>query len=79
MLANGEWGDAATLNAWGLNVPKDWDGEPEDEEEGSGMIATESSIKITFLSVEQAQKAQAELQKLLEKKYEGATLTLSIK
>jgi hypothetical protein len=79
LLANGEWGDAATLNAWGLNVPKDWDGEPEPEEEGTGMIATESSIKITFLSVEQAQKAQAELQKLLEKKYEGATLTLSIK
>jgi len=28
-LGNGEWGDAATLNGWGLQVPKDWDHEPE--------------------------------------------------
>ena len=23
-LANGEWGDAATLNDWGVDVPPDW-------------------------------------------------------
>lgn len=28
MLANGEWPEAATLNDWGLDVPKDWDTEP---------------------------------------------------
>lgn len=27
-LANGGWGDAAQLNSWGLDVPKDWDATP---------------------------------------------------
>ena len=75
ILAN-EWSDLP-LQEW-IDVPRDWMKEEEAEEEGGGMIATECSIKITFPSVDQAQKAQAELQKLLEQKYEGATLTLSI-
>lgn len=28
VLANGGWGTAATLNDWGLDVPKDWDATP---------------------------------------------------
>ncbi len=28
-LANGDWPDAATLNEWGVNVPKEWGAEQE--------------------------------------------------
>ena len=44
-LANGEWGDAATLNAWGMNLPVDW-GNPADqarEQDSSNFDVTSDS------------------------------------
>jgi hypothetical protein len=73
-LAN-EW-DADKLDEWGLDVPN-FDSEPI----GDDLIGDEknkpATLKITFKSPEQLQKAEIDIQELLDRKYEGAYFSVS--
>jgi len=74
MIAN-EW-DAEQLNEWGLDIP-DFAVMPSDED----LIGEEKNkpptLKITFDSPEQLQKAEIDIQELLERKYKGAYFSVS--
>ncbi len=73
-LAN-EW-DAGKLDEWGLDVPI-FDTEPF----GDDLIGDEknkpATMKITFENVEQLQKAEIDIQELLDRKYKGAYFSVS--
>ena len=73
-LAN-EW-DADKLDEWGLDVPN-FDTEPF----GDDLIGDEknkpATLKITFKNPEQLQKAEIDIQELLDRKYEGAYFSVS--
>jgi hypothetical protein len=73
-LAN-EW-DSELLDNWGLDVPN-FDTEPF----GDDLIGDEknkpATLKITFKSPEQLQKAEIDIQELLDRKYEGAYFSVS--
>jgi hypothetical protein len=72
ILAN-EW-DANQLEDWGLDV---WTPEPEPEDligEEKGKPAT---MKITFESPEQLQKAEIDIQEILDRKFPGAYFSVS--
>jgi hypothetical protein len=73
-LAN-EW-DAGKLDEWGLDVPN-FDIEPF----GDDLIGDEknkpATMKITFENVEQLQKAEIDIQELLDRKYKGAYFSVS--
>lgn len=74
-LAN-NWGDLP-LDAWGLELPKDWLSGPEEEPAPAPLEVPISVVKITFVDAEQLGKATAEIQKLLDRKYKGAELAVS--
>jgi ParB-like chromosome segregation protein Spo0J len=73
-LAN-EW-DAEQLQEWGLDVWK-----VEEEPSLDELIGEEknkpASMKITFESPEQLQKAEIDIQELLDRKYSGAYFSVS--
>jgi hypothetical protein len=73
-LAN-EW-DVERLEAWGLDVPI-FDTEPN----GADLIGEDKNnpptMKITFESPEQLQKAEIDIQELLDRKYSGAYFSVS--
>jgi hypothetical protein len=72
ILAN-EW-DANQLEDWGLDV---WIPEPEPEDligEEKGKPAT---MKITFESPEQLQKAEIDIQEIIDRKFPGAYFSVS--
>jgi ParB-like chromosome segregation protein Spo0J len=73
-LAN-EW-DAEQLQEWGLDVWK-----VEEEPSLDELIGEEknkpASMKITFESPEQLQKAEIDIQELLDRKYNGAYFSVS--
>jgi hypothetical protein len=73
-LAN-EW-DSDKLDEWGLDVPN-FDTEPF----GDDLIGDEknkpATLKITFKSPEQLQKAEIDIQELLDRKYKGAYFSVS--
>jgi len=73
-LAN-EW-DAEQLADWGLDVWK-----VEEEPSLDELIGEEknkpASMKITFESPEQLQKAEIDIQELLDRKYSGAYFSVS--
>jgi ParB-like chromosome segregation protein Spo0J len=73
-LAN-EW-DAEQLEEWGLDVWK-----VEEEPSLDELIGEEknkpASMKITFKSPEQLQKAEIDIQELLDRKYSGAYFSVS--
>jgi len=73
-LAN-EW-DAEQLDEWGLDVWK-----VEEEPSLDELIGEEknkpASMKITFESPEQLQKAEIDIQELLDRKYNGAYFSVS--
>jgi ParB-like chromosome segregation protein Spo0J len=75
MLAN-EW-DAEQLEDWGLEV-QNWEEEPSLDE----LIGEEKNkpptMKITFKTVEQLQKAENDIQELINRKYNGAFYSVSV-
>jgi len=74
ILAN-EW-DETFLQEWGLDLPI-FLGEPSHDEligEEKGKPAT---MKITFDSPEQLQKAEIDIQEILDRKYQGAYFSVS--
>ena len=74
MLAN-EW-EADDLEKWGLDVPIF-----ESEPTGDDLIGDEknkpATLKITFQTPEQLQKAEIDIQELLDRKYQGAYFSVS--
>jgi hypothetical protein len=74
MLAN-EW-EAEQLTEWGLDV---W--QQEKEPELDDLIGEEknkpATMKITFETPEQLQKAEIDIQELLDRKYKGAYFSVS--
>jgi len=74
-LAN-EW-DAEQLSEWGLDMP-DWTGDEPDIDDLIGEDKDKPpTMKITFESPEQLQKAEIDIQELLDRKYEGAYFSVS--
>jgi len=74
LLAN-EW-DVEALNDWGLDLPILMEEPSYDDliREEKGKPAT---IKITFDSPEQLQKAEIDIQELIDRKYQGAYFSVS--
>lgn len=73
-LAN-EW-NVEELAEWGLDVP-DWGIEPSSDELIGEEKNKPATLKITFESPEQLQKAEIDIQELLDRKYEGAYFSVS--
>ena len=74
ILAN-EW-DADTLSEWGLNVLAFIE-EPSMDELIGEEKNKPATLKITFTSPEQLQKAEIDIQELLDRKYPKAYFTVS--
>jgi hypothetical protein len=74
-LAN-EWSDLP-LDAWGLDLPKDWLTEPEETRQPEPLQVPICVMKITFDGPEQLEQAEVEIQKLLKRKFKGAELAIS--
>ena len=74
MLAN-EW-DVEQLEEWGLDIPI-FDLEPSYEDLIGEEKNKPATIKITFESPEQLQKAEIDIQELLDRKYKGAYFSVS--
>jgi len=74
MLAN-QW-DAEKLEAWGLDVPV-FMPEPSMDELIADDKNKPATMKITFESPEQLQKAEIDIQELIDRKYKGAYFSVS--
>lgn len=74
MLAN-EW-DTEKLDEWGLDLPVILE-EPSYEDLIGEEKNKPATLKITFESVEQLQKAEIEIQELLDRNYSGAYFSVS--
>jgi ParB-like chromosome segregation protein Spo0J len=76
-----DWGqlqtwDAEQLEAWGLDVPEF--GEEPDYDDLIGEEKNKpATMKITFESPEQLQKAEIDIQEILDRKYKGAYFSVS--
>ena len=73
-LAN-EW-DVEKLDDWGLDLPIIMD-EPSYEDLIGEEKNKPATMKITFLSPEQLQKAEIEIQEILDRNYSGAYFSVS--
>jgi hypothetical protein len=69
-----DW-DVEQLEAWGLE--HDWQIEPSYEELIGEDKNKPATMKITFESPEQLQKAEIDIQELLDRKYQGAYFSIS--
>jgi ParB-like chromosome segregation protein Spo0J len=74
ILAN-EW-EPELIEAWGLDVPF-FEKEPDFEDLIGDEKNKPATMKITFDSPEQLQKAEIDIQELLDRKYQGAYLSVS--
>jgi ParB-like chromosome segregation protein Spo0J len=74
MLAN-EW-EPELIEAWGLDVPF-FEKEPDFEDLIGEEKNKPATMKITFDSPEQLQKAEIDIQELLDRKYQGAYFSVS--
>lgn len=83
-----EWSEEP-LEAWGLNLPKDWLGEEPVELAADGEESahadfdytkqpSESAITIKFVSPEQLQQAETEITELIDRQWPGATYSLVV-
>ena len=73
-LAN-DW-EVVDLEAWGLEIPQ-FDTEPSYDELIGEEKNKPATMKITFESPEQLQKAEIDIQELLDRKYNGAYFSVS--
>jgi ParB-like chromosome segregation protein Spo0J len=74
MIAN-EW-EPELLESWGLDVPF-FEKEPDFEDLVGEDKNKPATMKITFDSPEQLQKAEIDIQELLDRKYQGAYFSVS--
>jgi len=70
-----DW-DVDKLDEWGLDVP-DFDIEPSLDELIGEEKNKPATMKITFDSPEQLQKAEIDIQELIDRKYKGAYFSVS--
>jgi ParB-like chromosome segregation protein Spo0J len=70
-----DW-DVEQLEDWGLDVPK-FDLEPDYEDLIGEDKNKPATLKITFESPEQLQKAEIDIQELIDRKYQGAYFSVS--
>jgi ParB-like chromosome segregation protein Spo0J len=82
-VSGGEWDwqllndwDSLELESWGLDVSK-FEQEPTLEELIGEEKNKPATMKITFESPEQLQKAEIDIQELLDRKYKGAYFSVS--
>lgn len=76
IIAN-KW-DAEQLEDWGIDLPGfDAEGEPSLEDLIGEDKNKPATMKITFTSPEQLQKAEIDIQEILDRKYEGAYFSVS--
>jgi hypothetical protein len=76
-LAN-EW-EVELLSDWGLDLPLMLDlVEPTDDELIRDNKNKPPILKVTFVNVEQLQKAEIEIQELLDRNYVGAYFSISV-
>lgn len=75
MIAN-EW-DTDELEEWGIDVPVFME-EPSMDELIGEEKNKPATMKITFESTEQLQKAEIDIQELLDRKYKGAYFSVSV-
>ena len=73
-LAN-DW-EVGDLEAWGLEIPQ-FDKEPTYDELIGQEKNKPATMKITFESPEQLQKAEIDIQELLDRKYKGSYFSVS--
>ena len=73
-LAN-EW-NVEELAEWGLDIPN-FEIEPTEDELMGVNKENAATLKITFDSVEQLQKAEIDIQELIDRKYKGAYFSVS--
>jgi len=73
-LAN-DW-EVVDLEAWGLDIPQ-FDTEPTYDELIGEEKNKPATMKITFESPEQLQKAEIDIQELLDRKYKGSYFSVS--
>ena len=83
-ISNGDWDFDLLANEWDTDELEDWglDGFPfELEPDFEDLIGEEknkpATMKITFKSPEQLQKAEIDIQEILDRKYEGAYFSIS--
>jgi hypothetical protein len=70
-----EW-QVSELEEWGVDVPS-FDSEPSYEELIGEEKNKPATMKITFETPEQLQKAEIDIQELLDRKYQGAYFSVS--
>ena len=76
LLAN-EW-DEIELEEWGLELPTEWKlREPTGDDLIGDLKDKPPTMKITFESPEQLQKAEIDIQELIDRKYQGAYFSIS--
>jgi hypothetical protein len=73
-LAN-DW-EVVDLEAWGLDIPQ-FENEPSGEDLTEEEKNKPATMKITFKSPEQLQKAEIDIQEILDRKYNGAYFSVS--
>ena len=73
-LAN-DW-EVVDLEAWGLEIPQ-FDNEPSGEDLTEEEKNKPATMKITFKSPEQLQKAEIDIQEIFDRKYNGAYFSVS--
>ena len=80
----GEWDWDALANDWDADELKDWGmdlpiimGEPGEDELIGDEKNKPATMKITFETPEQLQKAEIDIQELLDRKYKGAYFSVS--
>lgn len=76
VLAN-EWSDLP-LEEWGLDLPPAWsEEEPSEEDLLDDKEDKPATLRITFPTVEVLQKAEVDVQELLDRKYPGSYFVVS--
>jgi ParB-like chromosome segregation protein Spo0J len=80
----GEWDWEQLANEWDVEELKDWGmdlpiimGEPGEDELIDDLKNKPATMKITFETPEQLQKAEIDIQELLDRKYKGAYFSVS--
>lgn len=71
-----DW-DENELESWGVEMPEYLGKEPDYEDLIGENKDKPATLKITFESVEQLQKAEIDIQELIDRKYKGAYFSVS--
>ena len=76
ILSSETWGTIEELAEWGLDIPN-FELEPTGDDLIGDNKEKPAILKITFDSAEQLQKAEIDIQELIDRKYKGAYFSVS--